>query len=95
MRTCRICLIAKSLLEYPNHSNYADGKETRCKTCLSDYRKEKRALNIEKSREYTRKYKAKNRELVAQRNKEYVTNNLEKRKQTMREYRQRTKNSIV
>ena len=91
MRICRVCLINKPLDEYPNHSVYKDGKETKCKTCLSEYRKAKWQDNLEASRNYGRKYKAKNRELISQKHKEYVLNNPEKRKQTMKEYRQRTK----
>ena len=91
MRTCRICLKDKSLNEYPNHSLYKDGKETKCKTCLSEYRKAKWQANLEVSRNYGRKYKAKNREIIAKRSMEYVLNNSEKRKKTMKEYRQRTK----
>ena len=91
MRSCRICLKDKPLNEYPNHSLYKDGKETKCKTCLSEYRKAKWQDNLEASRNYGRKYKAKNRETIATRSMEYVLNNPEKRKNTMKEYRQRTK----
>ena len=91
MIICRVCAIAKSLIEYPNHKAYANGKETRCKSCLSEYRKRKWQENLEKSRGYGHKYKSKNRQLISVRNKEYVLNNPKKRKQTMHEYRQRTK----
>lgn len=91
MRICRVCFIAKPLLEYPNHKTYVDGKETRCKSCLSEYRKAKWRSNLEASRNYGRTYKSKNRDLISRKNKEYVLNNSEKRKQTMKEYRQRTK----
>ena len=91
MRTCRVCLIAKPLTEYPNHKLYLDGKETRCKSCLSEYRKKKWEENLEISRSYGRTYKSKNKDLISERNKNYVLNNPEKRKQTMKAYRQRTK----
>lgn len=91
MIICRVCAIAKPLIEYPNHKAYANGKETRCKVCLSEYRKSKWYENLEVSRGYARVYKAKNRDLINSRNKEYVLNNQKKRKQTMQEYRKRTK----
>ena len=91
MRKCRLCLQSKPLDEYPNHALYKDGKETKCKTCLSEYRKAKWQANLEKSRNYGRKYKSKNRELIAQKSKEYALNNQEKRKQTMKKYRESNK----
>lgn len=91
MRTCRTCKVDKSLTEYQKHSTYKDGISTQCKLCVSAYRKAIRAANLERDREYTRKYKQKNREIVLQRSKKYVVENPEKRKETMRLYRQRTR----
>ncbi len=88
MRTCRTCEQKKPIAEYQAHSTYKDGISTQCKTCVSEYRKAIRASNIERDRDYSRKYKAKNRKTILQRSKEYVQANPEKRKATMKAYRQ-------
>lgn len=87
MRTCRTCAQEKPITEYQAHSTYKDGISRQCKTCVSKYRKAIRASNIERDRDYSRKYKAKNRETILQRSKEYVQANPEKRKATMKAYR--------
>lgn len=88
MRICRTCNQEKPLTEYQAHNAYKDGISTQCKSCVSEYRKAIRANNIERDRNYSRKYKAKNKEFILQRSKEYVRMNPEKRKATMRAYRQ-------
>lgn len=88
MRTCRLCRVEKPISEYQAHNAYKDGVSTQCKTCVSAYRKTIRMDNIERDRNYSRKYKAKNRGLILQRSKEYVLANPEKRKATMKAYRQ-------
>jgi hypothetical protein len=88
MRTCRTCKVEKLLSAYQAHSSYKDGLSTQCKDCVSEYRKTIRKTNIERDRNYSRKYKAKNREFILQRSKEYVLANPEKRKATMKAYRQ-------
>jgi len=91
MKKCRICLNEKPLDLFPSHSLYKDGKETRCKVCLAAYRKEKWDNNLNVSRSYGRKYKAKNKAIIAERNKQYVEQNPEIRKATMKSYRLKTK----
>jgi hypothetical protein len=88
MRTCRTCKVEKPILEYQAHKAYKDGVSTQCKICVSEYRKAIRTSNIERDRNYSRKYKKSNRELILQRSKEYVIANPEKRKATMKAYRQ-------
>lgn len=87
MRTCRTCNVSKPLTEYQRHSSYKDNISTQCKLCVSEYRKSIRASNIERDRNYSRKYKSKNREAVLQRSKKYAADNPEKRKATMKAYR--------
>lgn len=87
MRTCRTCKVVKPISEYQVHSSYKDGLSTQCKVCVSEYRKAIRAANIERDRNYSRKYKSKNKNIILQRNKEYVKVNPEKRKATMKAYR--------
>lgn len=88
MRTCRTCAQEKPIVEYQAHSTYKDGISTQCKACVSKYRKAIRASNIERDRNYSRKYKAKNKKTILQRSREYVKANPEKRKATMKAYRQ-------
>jgi hypothetical protein len=87
MKICRTCKVKKPLIEYQAHNAYKDGINTQCKACVSKYRKAIRASNIERDREYSRKYKAKNKESILCRSKEYVLLNPEKRKESVKKYR--------
>jgi hypothetical protein len=55
-KTCNTCELSKSLDEYCNNKRNKDGKDNRCKACESERRKQ----NIEKRREYQKKWREKN-----------------------------------
>lgn len=40
MKTCRVCLVSKSLDDFYNQSRNKDNKDTRCKSCVVKYQKE-------------------------------------------------------
>lgn len=91
MRVCRICKTEKAITEFGKHGTYKDGIDTMCKPCLRTYRKNLWVADPERHRNYGKKYKAANKELIAERNKKYVEECREVRKATMRNYRQKTK----
>jgi hypothetical protein len=90
-RTCRICAVEKLITEFSKHKTYKDGIDTSCKECVRERKRQVWAADPERYRAYGKKYKAANKELIAERNKKYVLDNSETRKATMQSYRQRTK----
>jgi hypothetical protein len=90
-RTCRICTVEKFITEFSKHKTYKDGIDTSCKECVRERRREIWAADPERYRAYSKKYKATNKKVIAERNKKYVVENRSTRIATMKAYRQNTK----
>jgi 5-methylcytosine-specific restriction endonuclease McrA len=80
-RICVACGEWKPAGDYYSHQNTKDGLNPRCKACVSAYRKALRRRNPEsahqKTREYNRRYRAKNPGLAVRRVQEYRAANYE------------------
>ena len=55
MKTCTICGTEKPLTEFHTRSNRNSGKETRCKDCSNEHKRQYRANNKEKIRAWNKK----------------------------------------
>lgn len=89
-RICRICNVEKLITEFGKHSTYKDGIDTMCKPCLRAYRKRSWDADPKRYRGYGKKYKAANKEVIAERGRKYVEENRDVRKATMQAYRKKT-----
>ena len=56
MKLCSKCLKAKKLEEFHNNRGSKDGKESHCKVCVSERRKQYRQENRDKISEYAKQY---------------------------------------
>jgi len=55
MKKCSICGYEKPLSEFHARNNRGSGKETRCKTCSNEHKRQYRADNKEKIRAWNKK----------------------------------------
>jgi hypothetical protein len=90
-RICRICSVEKLITEFSKHKTYKDGIDTSCKECVRERKRQIWASDPERYRAYGKKYKAANKEIIAERAKKYVAENRDARVATMKAYRQNTK----
>jgi hypothetical protein len=77
---CEFCGRALVPDQFPNDKRKLNGKKARCKSCMSDYRKEYRRKHVLTIRRKAREYYRKNRERVQAYEKKYRLNKLMKAK---------------
>lgn len=85
MKKCNYCLIEKDLIDFPS-------KGAKCKSCVSEYKKEYALLNKDKIKEYSKKYYSENKDIILLRVKEYTENNSDKVKEYKNEYNKNNTN---
>lgn len=72
-KSCTRCCLVKSLREFNCHPLGAGGRDTRCKQCISEVRKERRAEDPEKERNRVREWRSdtanRSKELAAARDR--------------------------
>ena len=90
MRNCKVCNFDQPLDNYTVAKGY---HIYTCKKCMQARNKIWSQQNKEKMREYSKAYKARNKDAIAERSKLYALQNPEKRKATMQSYRQKNKSS--
>ena len=70
-KTCTRCLEVKQLTEFSPHPRGLHGTQSRCKPCLAQLRRERRASELDVARDKERKYKAEQRARDAEYFREY------------------------
>jgi len=86
-KKCTKCGEVKSLDKFYNHKIGKNGKDSRCRTCVKDYRE----ANKEKSKQYKKEYYKKNKEKFSQHAKEYYKKKKEKILLQSKEYNKKNK----
>lgn len=78
MKTCKLCKQLKASSEFSPHSRFADGLQSRCKSCRNSKQKEAYLADSAKSKERSRTFYVNNKEKVDSRNRRYIAANKEK-----------------
>lgn len=90
-KVCTKCGEFKSFNEFAKNSrNKTDGRQPKCKVCNKKYRLE----NVEKRKEYDKKYTKRNSEYVRERKKKWHEMNIERIKENKKKYYQENKEYI-
>jgi hypothetical protein len=88
-KKCTKCGIEKPLTEFYKRTSSRDGLDFICKTCSSKKSAKYRAQNKEKLAQYNTEYRAENRENILKKQAEYRKNNPEKVNESMRKWRKK------
>ena len=72
MKKCGTCNIEKELTEFHRAKKSYDGRQSKCRTCCSDYRKKWVKDNPKYHKEYLKKYQPEYQKKYFQDNKEYI-----------------------
>lgn len=88
-KKCTKCGIEKPLTEFYKRTSSRDGLDFICKTCASKRSAKYRAQNKEKLAQHYAEYRAENRENIRKKQAEYRKNNPEKVNESMRKWRKK------
>jgi hypothetical protein len=75
MKICKVCGENKEYIEFSKNKTYKDGHSSKCKKCVSEYRKEYSIKNKDKIRDRNKKYREKNAEVIKVKKKIYYEEN--------------------
>jgi hypothetical protein len=93
-KICNICNIPKELENFSKHKYSKDGHENKCKSCRSEYSKERnknKPLDKEQLKTRNKEYYQQNKEKVKSLTKNYRSNNSDK----IQEYQKQNKESRI
>lgn len=82
MKVCGKCCHEKPFQDFPKNRSKKDGFNGWCKSCSSEYHKEWRASNLEKTQSYSAEWYARNKESVKSRSKQWYIDNIERATQS-------------
>ena len=88
MKTCGTCLIEKRVIDFGPHKTAADGRNPKCKSCVSEYNREYRKKNRNRIIENDLRYAANHREEARKRAIQWRRDNPERTKEKDRRYYQ-------
>jgi hypothetical protein len=94
MKTCKKCGEAKPHSEYHRHKRFKDGLHANCKVCRNAENTAYRALNPEKSKQSSKKYRDNNKSKMTEIRAAYAKNNPEKVRESKRLYALKNKEEL-
>ena len=86
---CKMCNEDKDIIEFAKKTDAKDGLQTYCKSCINEFRKEKKYRYYNK--EYQDQYRRRNLEKCAEKSKKYYWNNQVQELARNSQYRKRKK----
>ena len=95
MKKCTKCKEEKPFEDFNKHKRLKDGRQSNCRECAKEYKKQYRENNKEKIREYNKQWHENNKEKARERKKQYYEKNKEKILEHQKQYYEKNREKFL